>query len=161
MKIWLTRALSGWIGSDADSDKVLAKFPLGTTVEFDVKTRQTRSGAWHRRYWLLMSRLAQAGISSVNIRELGDGGERIDYPVSSGEDIHTALKFICGLVHKHTITSGGQTFLYRVPKSTSFEDMTPDEWADYWPRVLDGVHQRILPDVGSEFLMEELQRLAS
>ena len=71
------------------------------------------------------------------------------------------LKFICGLVHKHTVTSGGQTFLYRVPKSTSFDDMTPDEWAAYWPRVLDAVHQRVLPTVGSEFLMEELQRLAS
>ena len=161
MKIWLTRTLSGWMGSDAETDKVLAKFPMGTTVEFDVKTRQTRSGAWHRRYWLLMSRLAQAGISEVNIRELGDDGEPILYPVNCAEDIHTALKFICGLVHKHTVTSGGQTFLYRVPKSTSFDDMTPDEWAAYWPRVLDAVHQRVLPTVGSEFLMEELQRLAS
>jgi hypothetical protein len=161
VRIWLTRALSGWIGSDDDSNKVLAKFPLGTSMEFDVKTRRSRSGEWHRRYWLLMSRLHQAGISEVNIRELGDDGYAIPYPVSSAEDIHTALKFICGLVHKHTITSGRETHLLRVPKSTSFDDMTPDEWAAYWPRMLDGVHQRVLPDVGSEYLMEELQRLAS
>jgi hypothetical protein len=161
MRIWLTRTLSGWMGSDADTDKVLSKFPLGTTVEFDVKTRQSRSGAWHRRYWLLMSRLAQAGISEVNIRELGDDGPPIMYPVSSAEDIHTALKFICGLVHKHTVTSGREAFLYRVPKSTSFDDMTPDEWAAYWPRVLDGIHQRILPEVGNRYVEDDLARLAS
>ena len=161
MRIWLTRTLSGWMHGDSDSKAVLDRFPLGTTVEFDVKTRQSRSGAWHRRYWLLMSRLHEAGISEVNIRELGDDGDPIPYPVNSAEDIHTALKFVCGLVHRHEITSGGDKYLLRVPKSTRFEEMTPDEWALYWPRVLDGVHQRVLENVGSEYLMEELQRLAS
>lgn len=161
MKTWITRTLSGWVPADDESRRVLGKFPLGTSIEADVKTRQSRSTAWNSRYWLLLSRLHEAGVSEVNIRELDDDGDPIPYPVSSAQDIHTAIKFICGLVHKHTVTSDGQTFLYRVPKSTSFDEMTPDEWAAYWPRVLDAVHQRVLDGVDAGYLQEDLMRLAS
>lgn len=159
MRIWLTRTLSGWATGDTDSQRVLGKFPMGTTLEFDVKTRHARSGQWHRRYWLLMGRLAEA-VPEVNIRELGDDGEPIMYPVQCADDVHTALKFITGLCHKHTLESGGQTHLLRIPKSTAFDKLTPDEWATYWPRVLDAVHQRILPGV-SQYIEDDLAKLAS
>jgi hypothetical protein len=64
------------------------------------------------------------------------------------------------LVHKHTITVGAETFIHRVPKSTRFEEMTPDEWAAYWPRMLDAVHQRVLPNASS-YMQDDLARLAS
>jgi hypothetical protein len=107
-----------------------------------------------------MGRLAEH-VTQVNIRELGDDSPPVMMPVSDAESLHTALKFICGLCEKYTIESGGETHIVRVPKSTNFQQMTPDEWAAYWPRVLDGVHQRVLPEVGSRFIEDDLARLAS
>lgn len=160
MKIWLTRTLSGCSAADAESGRVLGKFPLGTTFESEVSTRKARSTAWNRRYWLLMSRLAE-NVTQVNIRELGDDGPPVMFPVQDSEGVHTALKFICGHCQKYTVESGGETHIVRVPKSISFDQMTPDEWAAYWPRILDGVHQRILPDVDCSLIEDDLARLAS
>lgn len=160
MRVWLVRTLSGFLPADDESRRVLAKFPTGTTFPADVKTRESRSGPWHRRYWLLMSRLAEA-VDRVNIRELGDAGPAISIPVRDAESLHTALKFICGLCEKYTVESGGETHLVRVPKSTDFEHMTPDEWAAYWPVVLQAVHERVLPGVEDRYLEDELARLAS
>jgi hypothetical protein len=160
VRIWFTRTLSGCVAGDSESQRILGKFPLGTTFECDVKTRQVRSGPWNRRYWLLMGRLAEH-VAEVNIRELDDDGDPIMLPVSDSESLHTAMKLICGLVDRYTITAGSETHLVRVPKSIAFDQMDADEWAKYWPRVLDAVHQRVLPTVGNRFIEDDLARLAS
>lgn len=161
MKFWLTRTLSGLIPADAESQRVASKFPLGTTFEAETNTRQSRSGPWHRRYWLLMSRLAEC-VDSIDIRDINDAtGEPMMYPVHCAEDVHTSLKYVTGHCHKHVFDTPAGTIVHRVPKPTNFEDMTPDEWAAYWPRVLDAIHQRVLPQVGSKFIEDDLARLAS
>jgi hypothetical protein len=160
MRTWITKTLSGWIAADGESQRVLNKFPLGTTIEADVKTRQSRSGPWHRRYWLLMSRLAE-NVDRIDIRDLHDtDGEPMMYPVHCAEDVHTALKYITGHCHKHVFETPAGRLTHRVPKPTNFDEMTPDEWAAYWPRVLDAVHQRVLPSVGG-YAEDDLARLAS
>lgn len=160
MRAWLTRTLSGFMAADSESQRILSKFPLGITFEVEVNTRQVRSAPWNSRYWLLMNRLAEH-VTQVNIRELNDDGPPVMMPVQDAEGLHTALKFICGLCEKYTIESGQETHVVRVPKSIRFDRMTPDEWAAYWPRVLDAVHQRVLPEVGSQFIEDDLARLAS
>lgn len=159
-KFWLTRTLSGCIPADLESQRIIGKFPLGTTFECEASTRQARSGPWHRRYWLLMARLA-GNVSEVNIRELGDDGPPVMFPVNDAEGMHMALKFVCGLCEKYTVEAGGQTHIVRIPKSTRFDRMTPDEWTAYWPRLLDGIHQRVLVGVSSRFIEDDLARLAS
>lgn len=45
-----------------------------------------------------------------------------------------------------------------IPKSTSFDEMTADEWLEYWPRVLDVVQQRILPGVKLSAVALEIEK---
>jgi hypothetical protein len=160
MRVWFTRTLSGCVAADSESHRVLAKFPPGTTFEGDVKTRQARSVPWNRRYWLLLGRLAEH-VSEVNIRELGDSGKPLMMPVQDSKSLHIAMKLICGLSQKYTVESAVETLVVRVPDSIAFDAMEADEWAAYWPRVLDAVHQRVLPGVGNQFIEDDLARLAS
>lgn len=150
MHIWLERTLNGCKPADEESSTVLKRIPLGTTFEADVKTRRPRSGAWHRRYWALMSMIA-------------DNCERVEIepgvwlPITSSESAHVACKYLTGLFDSYAIKGG----VVRLLKSTAFDAMTLDEWTTYWQRLLRAVHEKILPGVEIPAVEEELARLAS
>ncbi len=150
MRVWLERTLVGCKPADADSAAVLARIPLGTTFEGDVVTRKSRSGAWHRRYWLLMGKIAE----NVEHVEIEPG---VTLPVRSAEDVHVAVKYATGLYDQYAITGG----VVRLLKSTAFDKMDADEWAAYYPRVLDAVHRVILPGIDVAEIEQEIARLAS
>lgn len=150
MRAWLERTLTGCRPADDDSAAVLKRIPVGTTFECDVITRKSRSRAWHRRYWLLMSMLA-ANVEQVEI-EPG-----VVLPIRSADDAHTALKYLTGLFDQFAIEGG----VVRLLKSTAFDKMDADEWAAYWPRVLDAVHTKFLPGVSLPSVEDEIARLAS
>lgn len=150
MKAWLERTPFGCRPADDDSAAVLKRIPLGTTFEADVITRKSRSGAWHRRYWLLMSMLA----SHVESVEIEPG---VCLPIRSAEDAHTALKYMTGLFDQFAIEGG----VVRLLKSTAFDKMDADQWAAYWPRVLDAVHTKFLPGVSLPEVEQEIARMAS
>jgi hypothetical protein len=156
MRVWLTRMLTGFVPADDESGDVLSRFPLGTTFEAEVKTRRNRSTAWNARYWLLLARCVPH-VTEVNIRELGDDGKPIMWPVNDSQSLHTAIKFMIGLCDKHVIEVDGATYIHRVPKSIAFDEMDFEEWAACWPRILDAIHQRVLPG----YVDEDLARLAS
>jgi hypothetical protein len=63
--------------------------------------------------------------------------------VHSKDDVHTAIKLLTG--HVETIFDSFGKPAFQIPKSTSYEDMTADEWNEFWPRVVDAVMQHILP----------------
>lgn len=153
MRLWLEKTLTGIRGHDDEARLVLGRIKAGTVFEADVVTRTQRSGAWHRRYWLLMSMLAE----NVEEVDLGNGAM---LPIHDAEDMHTALKLLTGHCHTYTTTVAGQVHVVRIPKPTNFREMSADEWPKYWARVLDAVHQRVLPGIG-EYAEEELARLAS
>lgn len=154
MKLWLTRTLTGFVPADDDSAAVAKRVKIGTTIPADITTRNARSTQWHRRYWLLCSMLA-ANVESVEI-EPGCA-----MPIHSADDMHTALKFLTGLCDTYTVERGNVRTLLRVPRSTAFDRMDADEWAAHWNRVLDAVHQQILPGVEIVEVEQELARLAS
>src|SRR5690606_7666931 len=147
---WFTRTLTGCAPADADCEAALKRYPSGSTFPMDIATRKTRSGAWHRKYWALCSMLA-SNLESVEV-EPG-----FVMQIHSGEDIHVALQYVTGLFDPYALKEG----LVRVIRSTAFDRMTPDEWALYWPRVLDAVHQRTLPNVELASAENELARMAS
>jgi len=151
MRAWLTRTLAGCIPADADSAAVLKRIPVGTTFETDVITKQSRSTAFHRRYWLLVSQLA-AHVDHVTI----DSG--VTLPVRCAEDMHVALKYLTGLYDQYVLEGAG---VVRIIRSTAFDKMTAEEWAAHYQRVLDAVHQHVLPGVEIREVEEELGRLAS
>lgn len=150
MKVWLDRTPFGCKPSDAESEAVLKRIPIGTTFEADVVTRKSRSTSWNRRYWLLMSMLA----SNLDHVEVEPG---LILPIRDSESAHVAMKYATGLYDQYVLEGG----VVRVIKSIAFDRMDADEWAAYWPRVLDAVHEKFLPGVEIPEMQNELARLAS
>ena len=142
MRVWLTKGLGSLRAADDESAAVLAKIPAGTTFEADVKTRKPRSGAWHRRYWALCS-LIYANVEGFK----------------SVREVHEYLKLEAGLVRTIALRSTGE--LVRIPDSIAFDAMDAEGWAIYWKRVLDVVHEHILPAVEIATIENEIASLAS
>lgn len=151
MEVWLTRTLSGHLqAADADSASVIAKHKVGSTFPADIPTRMRRSGAWHRRYWVLMTMLGH-NCDSVEV-EPG-----LVLPIKNKDDAHVAMKYATGLFDSYALPGG----VVRIVKSTAFEKMTADDWAAYWVRVLDVVHQKFLPGIEIASIENEIARLAA
>lgn len=137
--------------SDAESEAVLKRIPIGTTFEADVITRKSRSGAWHRRYWVLMSMLA----SNLDHVEVEPG---VVLRITDSESAHVAMKYATGLYDSYVLKGGG---CVRLIRSTAFDRMDADEWAAYWVKVLDAVHRVFLPGVEMPEMEQEIARMAS
>lgn len=151
MKIWMDRTPFGCKPSDAESEAVLKRIPIGTTFEADVITRKSRSGAWHRRYWVLMSMLA----SNLDHVEVEPG---VVLRITDSESAHVAMKYATGLYDSYVLKGGG---CVRLIRSTAFDRMDADEWAAYWVKVLDAVHRVFLPGVEMPEMEQEIARMAS
>ncbi len=147
MKGWLTKHGRGFLPADEESEALHRRMEIGEAAYFEqVRVRDARS---FKRYWLLMTRIAE-NVESIEI------DEGVWMPIRRKEDAHTAMKLITGLYD--TLPVVGTPFAIRVPKSTSFKEMTPDEWDAFLPRVLDAVHEKVLPGIEAS---EDLMRLAS
>lgn len=150
MEAWVTRTLTGIAPADDDARKVFDKYALGTTFPIGISSRVTRSGQWHRRYWVLMTML-------------GDNLEQVEVepgvvlPIRNKDDAHVAMKYATGLFDSYSLKGG----VVRIIKSTAFDAMTPDEWTTYWKKVLDAVHAVFLPGIAIASVEEEVARLAS
>jgi hypothetical protein len=150
MEAWVTRTLTGIAPADDEARKVFDKHALGTTFPINIASRVTRSGQWHKKYWLLASMLAD----NLDQVELEPG---LIMPIRSKEDVHVALKYATGLFDSYALPGG----IVRVVKSTAFDAMTPDAWSAYWVKVLDAVHRIFLPNIAIATVENELARLAS
>ena len=154
MKLWLAKVSRGdrigLVPTDAESQSAISRLGDGECRMFEeVRVRDLRS---HKRYWLIMTRIAE----HVDSIEIDDG---VWMPIRSKEDVHTAMKLITGLYD--TLPVAGTNYAVRIPKSTDFARMTPDEWEEFLPRVLDAVHAKILPHVPIPSVEHDLARLAS
>lgn len=136
MKIEIFKFGKGFMPASDDAQRVHARMVPGEIAW--VKTLRIRDPVAHRRYWQLMTLCA-------------DNCERIELPyggimhIHNKNDVHTAIKLCTGLCD--TIFDANGAPVFQIPKSTSYEDMTADEWEEYWPRILDVVQERILPGV--------------
>ena len=149
MKIELYRSGKGWLPASPDAEKVLRRMSQGEIAWF--KPLRIRDPVAHRRYWALMTLCA-------------DNCERIELPyggvmlVHTKDDVHTAIKLCTGLVD--TIFDANGKPAFQVPKSTSYEDMTADEWNEFWPRVVQVVVTTILPGVSFPEIELEIMKCA-
>jgi hypothetical protein len=125
-------------GLEPDNDlarQAVSKLKLGAAVRVEI--RRPRSLAWHRRYWAMISLIA-------------DNTERY-----VPEDIHALLKLRCGC-RRLIVDSQGEHW---IPDSIAFDRMTADEWVAFWNRVVDYVVTELLPGVTKEALAHELADL--
>lgn len=146
----MERSLNGCKPADEEASDVLKRIPMGTTFEADVVTRKTRSGAWHRRYWMLMSMIAE----NCEQVEIEPG---VVLPITDAESAHVACKYLTGLYDSYAIKGG----VVRLLKSTAFEKMEAEAWEKYWVKLLRAVHMTILPGVEIAEVEDEIARLAS
>lgn len=152
-RVYFTRTGDFLASTDAESLKLIRKLGEGEEVAF--KPLRARSVQWNRRYWAMLSQIAPY-ISEIDISM---GSRPAMMPVTSAEDLHVALKLITG----HCITQQikGTPYVLRIPKSADFENMSADEWSAWYPKALDAIHQRALPQVDIPEIEEELARMAS
>lgn len=150
MEVWLIRTATGCAAADEDAQKALNKHAIGSTFPADIPVRHTRSLAWHKKYWQLMTML-------------GDNLEQVEVepglflPIKNKDDAHLAMKYATGLYDSYALPGS----VVRIVKSTAFDEMTADEWAVYWKRAIDAVHQTFLPGIDIVALENEIAMLAS
>lgn len=150
METWVTKTLGGLVPADDEAKRAYDKHAMGSTFPIDLPVRTTRSGAWHRKYWVLMHMLG----SNLDQVEVEPG---MVLPIRNKDDAHVAMKYATGLFDSYVLPTG----IVRLVKSTAFDAMTPDEWAIYWRKVLDAVHTKFLPGVEGAALENEIARLAA
>lgn len=147
-KIEMYRRGKGWLPASEDAERVHDRMVEGEIGWF--KPIRVRDPVAHRRYWKLMTMCAQHC-------------ERIQLPrggwieIHSKDDVHTAIKICAG--HVDWILDEWGKPVAALPKSTDYESMTADEWAEYWPQVLDVVEERVMRNVRDPDVQFELQRL--
>lgn len=145
---WIAKHGRGFLPADDEALKIHKRMKSGECAA--IKVIRVRDIKGHRRYWKLCAILAE---NCERIEILPDVWMR----VMSKEDVHTAIKFCTGLCDT-VFDSKGLPAAF-IPKSTSFDEMTADEWLEYYPRVLDVVQHKILPGVDIESVQEEIMRL--
>lgn len=150
MEAWVTRTLTGIAPADEEARKAFDKHAVGTTFPVDIPVRMTRSLVWHKRYWVLMTMLAD-NLDQVEVEP------ELILPIRNKEDAHLAMRYATGLFESFAVKGA----VVRIVKSTAFDAMTADEWTFYWKRVLDAVHAKFLPGVAMGSVEQEIARLAS
>lgn len=139
-EIWFARHGASLVATDDDSRKVIERLSDGECQCF--KRIGVRDIQMHRRYWALMTLIAK-NVRRIEIDRLG--GQPVYMPIFSKENAHTAMKLCTGLYD--TLPVGGSDYCVRVPHSTGFTEMTPDEWLLYWPEVLAVFVDKIAPNI--------------
>lgn len=146
MTIIMHRTLDGLAPDNDLAILTLSRLKLGQPVEVDVKNR--RSIPWLRRYWALMSEIAQ---NSPLVGIVPEDKRRY-----TPDDVHDILKLTCGC-SKPLIKPNGE--VYFVPDSIAFDKMSQDAWVDYWRRVVVFTETELLPGVPAQALMKRIADL--
>lgn len=131
------KELSGLSAVDTAGEEALRKLKFGDVVSVEVK--KPRNGKHHRLYWALISKV-------------WENQERYETP----ELLHTAIKLAAGHYDVLQMPSGAE---YRIPKSTSFEDMDQVEFSAYYDRVCDLIARHFLPGVSIDALKAEVESM--
>lgn len=139
-EVWFARRGQSLIATDDDSRKVIERLADGECQCF--KRIGVRDPVMHRRYWALMTDLPKK-VRQIEIDK--QDGKPVYMPIHHKGHAHAAMKLCTGLYD--ALPVGGTEFCVRVPHSTNFESMTPDEWLLYWPTVLEVCVEKVAPAI--------------
>jgi hypothetical protein len=133
MEFWVERLGGVLHPADQESVEEFAKLPTGRPLHAEVK--QPRNAAFHRLYWALCARIANAkGVTAENISDV--------------------LKIATGHVTILSTKSYGQV---HVPKSISFAAMDQTEFKAFFERCVLVVYEewRIDPEMVADLLVPQ------
>jgi len=137
--IWLARVNNTLVSTDEDSKKVIDRLDEGECKAFEpVGVRDPVS---HRRYWAMMTVVAKH-VKRIEIDRLGK--QPVYMRIFDKESAHCAMKLCTGLYD--TLPVGSTDYAIRVPRSTDFRHMTPEEWGVYWPKVMEVLVEYVAPE---------------
>lgn len=140
MKVWFARHSDQLIATDDDSRRVIHRLAEGECQCFE--RIAVRDPVMHRRYWALCSDLPKK-VRRIEIDRVD--GKPVYMPIRHRKDAHTAFKLCTGLYEVMPVE--GTDYAIRVPDSTDFDSMTPDEWLPYWIAVLDVCVEKVAPEI--------------
>lgn len=149
--VWFARRGDVLIPTDEDSRKVLQRLKQGECDCF--KRIGVRDPVMHRRYWALMTDLPKK-IRQIEIDR--EDGKPVHMPIYNKGHAHAAMKLCTGLYD--ALPVGATGYCVRVPHSTNFDEMTPDEWMLYWPNVLEVCVERVAPEIQVPEARDDLLR---
>lgn len=132
----MRRTLKGFEPANQAALNAMNKVQFNDVVKVEVK--RPRSLPWHRRYWALVSLVA-------------------DNSSYTAEEVHILLKLRAGC-KKAVQERNGTVHWY--PDSVAFDRMDRDQWSAYWERVVAYVASELLPGVKREDLEQEIAEIA-
>lgn len=150
-EVWYARRGMTLIPTDATSTSVISRLGEGECRAF--KPIGVRDPVMHRRYWALCGSLPKK-VGRIEIDRVD--GKPVYMPIRSKEDAHTAFKLCTGLFDRLPVE--GTDYAIRVPHSTNFEAMTPDEWLPYWHSVLEVCVERVAPEIEAPEARDDMLR---
>jgi hypothetical protein len=138
--IWFFRRGDTLTAADEDAQKFIQRMGDNECKAF--RPASIRCPVEHRRYWAMMTLVAK-NVRRIEIDRIGR--EPIYMRILSKENAHNAMKLCTGLYE--TCPVGSTDFAVRVPNPTNFEEMTSEEWARYWPQVMEVLLEKAVPEV--------------
>lgn len=130
---WVQRMSGSLVPHDTESLDALDKLPYGRPLHVEVK--QPRNSKFHRLYWALCARIANA---------IG----------STSENISDVLKIATGHVTIVSTKSYGQIHL---PKSISFAKMDEGQFREFFERCVVVIYEewKIEPEMVADLLVPQ------
>jgi hypothetical protein len=150
--IWLARIGHSLVSTDDDGQEVIDHMAPGECKAF--KPIGIRDTVSHRRYWVLMTMTAK-NVKRIEIDRIEK--ERVYMRIFSKKNAHNAMKLCTGLYEVCPV--GTTDFALRVPHSTNFDEMSPEEWAKYWPQVREVLLDKVAPFIEIPEARDEMCQL--
>lgn len=122
MKQYFARNGKTLIPCDGDAEKLLDSLAQGEEVSIEV--RRPRNAKWLRRYFKLLSVIAENYPEPTTTK-------RLDHQIKIGTN------------HCDTFTANGVEF--KIPDSISFAAMSADEWEEFWRDAIHYACSELIP----------------
>lgn len=139
-EVWLAKQDESLIPIDDESRALIRRLEDGECKAF--KPIGVRDLVAHRRYWAMCTQTARC-VRRIEIDR--QDGKPVYLPIKNKDHAHTAFKLCTGLYD--VLPVEGTDYAIRVPHSTRFDEMTSEEWADYWPQVLGVLLDKVAPEI--------------
>lgn len=149
-EVWFARSNNALIPTDEPSQKVISRLEQGECKAF--RPIGVRDPVSHRRYFALM-RMTARNVTRIEIDRI-EGRPVFMRLLRDEKRAHEAMKLCTGLYD--TLPVSGSDYEVRIPRSIAFEKMTPEDWAAYFPKVMDVLLDKVVPYIEAPEARDEM-----
>jgi hypothetical protein len=132
------RTATGFVPADDHAELFWRSCGMGEIVAMEA--RKPRNLKWHRKYWKLMSVIAEN--SDV---------------LETAEQVHLFVKACLGFGDWVHVPGASKPLFFE--RSTAFGKMSADDWADYYDKAVGVICRHIMPGMLCDDLKQEIEEL--